>query len=138
MQFTREDLNPCTVKLNIVCEANEVKDGFDKAFKQIAKKIKLPGFRPGHAPRAMLEGLVDKEDLYDAATENIVRKTLLAAITESAIEADQTTRPSVELKLIDQETYAAEYSVKIPLPPKITLGEYKGLPIQKPVVSVTD
>ncbi len=138
MQFTREDLNPCTVKLNIVCEASEVKDGFDKAFKQIAKKIKLPGFRPGHAPRAMLESLVDKEDLYDAATENIVRNTLRSAMTETALEADQTTRPTVELKLIDQETNAAEYSVKIPLPPKITLGDYKGLPIQKPVVTVTD
>ena len=138
MQFTREDLNPCTVKLNIVCEASEVKDGFDKAFKQIAKKIKLPGFRPGHAPRAMLENLVDKEDLYDAATENIVRNTLRTAMTETALEADQTTRPTVELKLIDQETSAAEYSVKIPLPPKITLGDYKGLPIQKPAVTVTE
>jgi trigger factor len=138
MQVTREDLNPCTVKLNVICDASEVKEGFDKAYKQIAKKIKLPGFRPGHAPRAMLEGLISKEELYDSATENIVRNSLKAALTESALEPDQTTRPSVELKLIDQETFAAEYSVKIPLPPKITLGDYKGLPIQKPVVAVTE
>ena len=138
MQVTREELNPCTVKLNVVCDANEVKEGFDKAFKQISKKIKLPGFRPGHAPRAMLESLISKEELYDSATENIVRTSLKTALTEAALEPDQTTRPSVELKLIDQETSAAEYSVKIPLPPKITLGEYKGLPIQKPVISVTE
>ena len=138
MQVTREELNPCTVKLNVVCDANEVKEGFDKAFKQISKKIKLPGFRPGHAPRAMLESLISKEELYDTATENIVRSSLKTALTEAALEPDHTTRPSVELKLIDQETNAAEYSVKIPLPPKITLGEYKGLPIQRPVISVTD
>jgi trigger factor len=138
MQVTREELNPCTVKLNVVCDANEVKEGFDKAFKQISKKIKLPGFRPGHAPRAMLESLISKEELYDSATENIVRSSLKTALTEAALEPDHTTRPSVELKLIDQETNAAEYSVKIPLPPKITLGEYKGLPIQRPVISVTD
>ena len=138
MQVTREDLNPCTVKLNVVCDANEVKEGFDKAFKQISKKIKLPGFRPGHAPRAMLESLISKEELYDSATENIVRSSLKTALTEAELEPDQTTRPSVELKLIDQDTNAAEYSVKIPLPPKITLGEYKGLPVQKPVISVTE
>lgn len=138
MQLTREDLNPCTVKLNIVCEEREVKDGFDKAFKQIAKKIKLPGFRPGHAPRAMLENLISKEELYEQATENIVRAGLKSALEETKIEADTSTRPTVELKLLDQETHAAEYSVKIPLPPKITLGDYKALPIQKPEVTVTD
>ena len=138
MQVTREDLNPCTVKLNVVCDASEVKDGFDKAFKQIAKKIKLPGFRPGHAPRAMVESLISKEELYDAATENIVRTSLKNVLKEAELEPDQTTRPSVELKVIDQETLAAEYAVKIPLPPKITLGDYKGLPIQKPVITVTD
>ena len=138
MQVTREDLNPCTVKLNVVCDASEVKEGFDKAFKQIAKKIKLPGFRPGHAPRTLLEGLVSKEELYDNATENIIRSSLKIALTEAALELDQTTRPSVELKLIDQESGTAEYSVKVPLPPKITLGDYKGLPIQKPVITVTE
>jgi len=138
MQVTREDLNPCTVLLNVVCDADEVKEGFDKAFKQIAKKIKLPGFRPGHAPRAMLEGLVSKEELYDNATENIVRVGFKAALLEAALEPDQTTRPTVELKLLDQETSAAEFSVKVPLPPQITLGDYKGLPVQKPVISVTE
>jgi len=138
MQVTREDLNPCTVMLNVVCDADEVKEGFNKAFKQIAKKIKLPGFRPGHAPRAMLEGLVPKDELYESATQNIVSSSYSGALKEFELVPDQSTRPSVELKLIDQETSAAEYTIKVPLPPKITLGDYKGLPIQKPVVAVSD
>jgi len=138
MQVTREELNPCTVLLNIVCDEAQVKEGFEKAFKQIAKTIKLPGFRPGHAPRAMVEGLVPKEELYDNAAEHIVRVSFRAALEEQAIDPDQTTRPTVELKLLDDKTYAAEYSVKVPLPPKIVLGDYKGLQIDKPVVTVTD
>ena len=130
MQVTREDLNPCTVLLNIVCDADEVK--------QIAKKIKLPGFRPGHAPKAMLEGLISKEELYENATENIVRVGYRKALEETALEIDQTTRPTVELKLLDQETSAAEFSLKVPLPPQITLGDYKGLPVQKPAIEVTE
>ena len=138
MQVTRENLNPCTVLWNIVCEPSEVREGFDKAFKQIAKKIKLPGFRPGHAPRAMLEGLVPKEELFDNAAEYIVRNSFKAALEEEKIEPDQSTRPTVELKLLDDKTEAAEYTVKVPLPPKITLGDYKGLPLKKPAIVVTE
>jgi len=124
--------------LNVVCDSNEVKEGFDKAFKQIAKKIKLPGFRPGHAPRAMLESLVSKEELYDNASENIIRQGFRFALEDLKIEPDQTTRPTVELKLLDQDTSAAEFTVKVPLPPQITLGDYKGLPLHKPVISVSE
>src|SRR5579862_3890534 len=60
MTLTREDLNPCTVKLTIVCDPEEVKEGFERALKQISKNIRLPGFRPGHAPRAMVEPLIGK------------------------------------------------------------------------------
>lgn len=124
--------------LNVVCDAEEVKEGFAKAYKQIAKKIKLPGFRPGNAPKAMLESMISKEELYDYASENIVRHSFRAALAELALEPDQTTRPTVELKLLDQETWAAEYTVKLPLPPKITLGDYKGLPLKKPIIAVTE
>ena len=71
MQVTREDLNPCTVKLTVVCEPEEVKQGYDTAFRQLTKKIKLPGFRPGKAPRAMLEGVLHSQDWNEAAGEEI-------------------------------------------------------------------
>ncbi len=124
--------------LTIVCDEAQVKEGFDKAFKQIAKTIKLPGFRPGHAPKAMIEGLVQKEELFDSAAEVIVRISFRTALEEQNIEPDQTTRPTVELKLLDDKTLAAEYTVKVPLPPKITLGDYKGLAITKPALDVTE
>src|SRR5947209_14177000 len=73
MQIQREDLNPCTVRLEITCDPEQVKVGFEKAYKQAAKKIKVPGFRPGHAPRAILEQSVNPEYLKELATENIIR-----------------------------------------------------------------
>jgi len=138
MEVTREELNPCTVLLNIVCDEAQVREGFDRALKQIAKTIKLPGFRPGHAPKAMVESLIAKEELYDNAAEVIVRNSFKAALEQTELQPDQTTRPTVQLKLLDDKTMTAEYSVKVPLPPKITLGDYKGLPVEKPAVSVTD
>lgn len=138
MTITREELNPCTIKLTITLEEPEVKEGFDRAFKHISKKIKLPGFRPGHAPRAMLEGLVSKEDWYEEAADHIVRNGLKQAIAKEELEPDRTTRPTVEVTKLEQDTHTAEFIAKIPLPPKVVLGEATGLPVEMPAIEVRD
>jgi trigger factor len=138
MQITREDLNPCTVQLTIVCEPDEVRQGFDKAYKQLAKQVKLPGFRPGHAPRAMLEKVVNKEAVMDAAAEAIVNQSFRKALEQEKLELDPGTRPSVDLKKLDPESNEAEYVAKVPLPPVIELGDYKKIPVEQPSADVTD
>jgi trigger factor len=138
MEVTREDLNPCTVKLSVKADEAQVKEAFDRALKKIAKQVKLPGFRPGHAPKAMIEGMVSKEELYDTAADNLVREAYKKLLEQESLEPDRTTRPSVELTAFDQDTSTAEFTVKVPLPPKVTVGEYKGLPLEKPPIEVSD
>lgn len=138
MTITREDLNPCTVKLHIVCDAAEVGEGFKKAYKKISKTIRLPGFRPGHAPKSMIEKMVDKGQVMDEAAETILRATLDKAIQQEEIRPDVTTAPIVEMQSLDEAAGTMEYSAKIPLPPQVELGEYKGLPLEKPNIEVTD
>ncbi len=138
MQVTREDLNPCTVKLAITCEPEQVKEGFNKAFKQIAKKVRLPGFRPGHAPRAVVEKFVSKEEVAEQAMDGIVRQALKAAIEKEGLELDPTTVPTVDVTKFEQETDLFEFTAKVPLPAKVELGDLKGLPIERPSVEVTD
>ncbi|HWA83371.1 MAG TPA: trigger factor [Fimbriimonadaceae bacterium] len=138
MTVTREDLNPCTVKLSIVCEPAEVKEGFDKAYRQISKKIRLPGFRPGHAPRAMVEPLLDKNDLYNEAADQIVRKLGSKSIEDEKLQPDPSQRPMVELSKLDADKGECDFTVKVALPPIVDLGEYKGLPVEKPGIDVTD
>ena len=131
MQVTKEELNPCTLKLSIVCDPEQVNDGFKRAFKQIAKNIKLPGFRPGHAPQAMLENLVQKDELYEAAAENIVRITFRKALEQEAIEPDASVRPVVELAKIDRDTSTLEYSAKVPLPPNVATVSCAVIPARR-------
>lgn len=138
MQVTKEELNPCTIKLTIVCDQEQVNDGFNKAYKQIAKKIKLPGFRPGHAPRSMVEGLIARDELYEEATNVIVQKSFRKALDEQQLDVDTSVRPMVEVTKLDQEAAEAEYVAKVPLTPKVELGDYKGLPLEKPTVDVSD
>jgi trigger factor len=138
MQVTREDLNACTVRFAVKAEEQEVKEAFDKAVKQISKQVKLPGFRPGHAPKAMVEKMISKEELYDNAAENLIRSLYRRILEDNELQVDTTTRPTVDLTAFDQETHNAEFTIKVPLPPKVTLGEYKGLPVEVPKIDVAD
>ncbi len=138
MQITREDLNPCTIKLSVVCSPEQVSDAFNRALKAISKEVRLPGFRPGHAPKHMVEKMVSKDELYNQAADELVRRTYEKALKDQNIEPDPGIRPSVELEELDREAKTATYSAKVPLPPKIELSEYKGLPANRPAIEVTD
>jgi trigger factor len=136
MEVTREELNPCTVKLSVVCDEAQVVEGFERAYKQIAKRIRVPGFRPGMAPKAIIEGMIQPEELYDAAAENIVRTAYKAAIQEQGLTPH--TRPAVDLTTLDKDTSKCEFSIKVPLEPKVELGDYKGLVAKRPPIAVSD
>jgi trigger factor len=136
MQITREELNPCTVKLTVVCDEAQVVEGFERAYKQIAKRIRVPGFRPGMAPKSIIEGMIQPEELYDAATENIIRTAYKAAIEQEDLKPHA--RPDVDLKTLDKETSKCEFSIKVPLEPKVELGDYKSLVAKRPPTAVSD
>ncbi|RYG35252.1 trigger factor [bacterium] len=138
MTVTQEKINECTVQLNVVADAAEVKAGFDKAYRSLAKGVAIPGFRKGTAPRGMVEPLLDPQRRSEEAAQNLVRDTLKKAIDESGLDVDPSTPPSVNLKSFDEEKGEAEYEAKVPLPPKVELGEYKGLEALRPDATVTD
>lgn len=138
MTITREDLNPCTVKLSVVCAPEQVKEGFDKAYKQIAKQVKVPGFRPGHAPRAMIEQLVPKEEVLNEAADQIVRRVYRKAVEQEGLEPDPGQRPNVDLTKLDADESTCEFTVLVPLPPVVEIGDYKGLPVEEMPITVTD
>ncbi len=137
MQVTREDLNPCTVRLNVVCSAEQVADAFDRALKAIAKEIRVPGFRPGHAPKQMVEKMVDERDIYGKASDILIDRTFRKAMEQEKVQPDAGVRPTVELTDLDRTAKTASYTAKVPLPPKIELSEYKGLPASHPATEVT-
>ncbi|HJP82981.1 MAG TPA: trigger factor [Fimbriimonadaceae bacterium] len=138
MQVTRQDLNACTVSLNVVCDKEQVEQGFLKATKQISKTIKMPGFRPGHVPKGMIEKMIDPQHLNEEAAEQIVRAAFRQAMEQEKIQPDPGTAPAVELVKLDREEGACEFNAKVPLPPVVEIGDYKGLPVEKEAVEVTE
>jgi len=136
MTITREDLNPCTVRLDIVCEPEQVAAGFERAYKDAAKKARVPGFRPGHAPKHMVAQSVDKQALGEMAADHIVNAAFKKALEEQKLEPFL--RPAVEVSKLDEEAKVCEFSARVPLKPVVELGDYKALAADKPTIDVSD
>lgn len=136
MKVKREDLNPCTVRLEITCGSDQVKSGFDRALKDLSKQIRVPGFRPGTAPRKMVEDAVNPQALFETAAEHVVRKAFDAAIQQENVKPDGP--PAIEITKFERDSHECEFNAKIPLPPVVELSDYRGLNAVRPKVEVTD
>lgn len=146
MVVTREDLNPCTVKLTVTCSEEQIKAGFDKAVKELGKKVRVPGFRPGMAPKKLVEDALNPQAVYERAADILLRKSYEEVVEKEGLKQEGV--PSVDITKIQrggEETEsgevlepAFEYVVKVPLAPVVELGALEGLEAQRPPVEVSD
>lgn len=136
MQVTREDLNPCTVRLTIVCPEELVREGFARAYKKAAKEIRVPGFRPGQAPRAVVEQLVNPDKIRDAAFDFVMNRAYRDALKEQDLQPHA--QPSVDKAEIEENPPRCEFSIKVPLKPVVNLTDYKGIAVVRPKVEVSN
>ncbi|MBL8088186.1 MAG: trigger factor [Chthonomonas sp.] len=136
MTIKREELNPCTIKLDVVCTSEQVQSGFARAYKGFSKQIRIPGFRPGHAPKSVVQKYVPQEDVNGAAAEFIVKAAIGEALTAEEIQPHDA--PAVTLTALDEAESKCEFFAKVPLKPVVELGDYKGLPAERTTIEVTD
>lgn len=136
MKVTREDLNPCTIQLQVVCSPDQVRNGFARALKSFAKNMRLPGFRPGHAPVGMIDKMIPADELKNAAAEEIVNTVFRKILQDENIQPHDA--PNVNLTTLDREQETCEFTAKVPLKPIVELGEYKGIPVSTPTIEVSE
>lgn len=135
MQVNVEQLNPCEVELNIEVPAEQVSSTKDKVYKEIGKHTAVPGFRKGKAPRAILERQVDPDRVRRYMLDELLPEAYAAALEENKI--DPYADPEIDIvQLEDEQPFI--FKAKVPLPPKVELGEYKGIEVERPEVTVSD
>ncbi len=123
------------VQLEIVVSAEEFKKAVDTVFARESKKIQIPGFRKGKAPRKFIEKYYGEQVFYEDAVNMIYPEALQAAIDESGIEyVDDKIDFDMDSLSADGFTFKATVTVK----PEVEIEGYKGLEITKPAVEVTD
>ena len=135
MSVSVENVEKNVVALNVTVESEKFAEAVNQAAKSLAKKVNVPGFRKGKAPRRMVELTVGTAALYDEALDHLIGPAYAQAVTESGI--NPVDRPEVELVQCE-EGKELIFKAKVVIQPEVELGEYKGLNIEQEAVSVSD
>ena len=122
------------VTITVEVGKDEFEPAIEKAYRKQVKQLKVPGFRPGHAPRKVIEGMYGIGVFFDEAMNIAFPAAYQAALAEAKLEPVD--HPSVEVTDVDAEgfTFKATFANY----PEVKLGEYKGLSAVKPSAAVSD
>lgn len=135
MKVTAEQGENQQVTLTIEVEAAEVSKAAERASKQLASRVSIPGFRKGKAPRKIVERHVGTEALMQEAFDLLAPKAFNDALEEQKIEP--VTRPNIDIVTLEDGKDLVFKATVTPRP-EVKLGEYKGLKVEKAAVEITD
>ena len=133
MSYTVENLEKSMAKLTITVSAEAFEEAMVKSYNKNKKNISIQGFRKGKAPRKMVEKLYGPEVFYEDAANFAIPDAYEEAAKESGLEI--VSRPEIDVVDIGKGkefVFTATVAVK----PEVTLGEYKGIEVEKKVVKV--
>jgi len=125
--------NQATIVVEIDKELMET--GVNKAYMKARKSIMIPGFRKGKAPRKMIEKMYGAHVFYDDGLEEIFPEIYQFAVVEQDVKAIG--RPSLTDVNIDENSIVT-ITLTTETYPEVTLGEYKGLEVEKTEATVSD
>jgi trigger factor len=120
--------------LAVEVDAKRVDKAFDRAYRDLARKVQVKGFRPGKAPRSVLERLY-AASVVEQLEHTLVAETLGEAILTSGVEP--AAEPAIEA---DPPVAGADfkYRVRVEVKPEVILPDTRGLPAIRPSVEVSD
>lgn len=121
--------------LTVEVEADEFDAAVEKAYRKTRRKIRVPGFRPGKAPRKIMEAMFGPEVFYEEAINAAFPDAYDAAVKEKELRT--VGMPEVELEGKPSRS-GFTFKATVPVYPEVTLGQYKGLSAPRRTVSVTD
>lgn len=135
MKVTAEKIEGSRVVLTIEAPASVVDEALDKAYRRVVKRVNVPGFRRGKAPRYILERHVGKDALYEEAMKEVLPEQYEKAVEEAKIEpVSEPEFDDVDFKQGEPLRLKAAVYVR----PEVRLDDYDELSIPYEVQEVTD
>ena len=123
MEFTTTPAEKSTVRLEVTLAVADVAAAIAQAVRHVAGHSRIPGFRPGKAPRSIVERFAGINRILDEATEILIERGYRDAIMKSDIVP--LTSPKIDAKpIVEGEPYT--FTAVIPVPPEVKLGDYRG------------
>lgn len=135
MKSTVEQLSPTRVRLNVEVPFTELEPDFKRAYQQLAKQVRLPGFRPGKAPAKLLEARFGREAMLDQVISDALPSRYGQAVTESDVRP--LGQPDIE---VTKKEYGQElvFTAEVDVRPEITLPDLSELKITVDPIEVSD
>lgn len=136
MKIQVEKLSPVEKKVTVEIEPAEVAKEIDRAYASLGRRVKLRGFRPGKAPRTVLERNF-KDQVEADVVEKLVQKSFQEASKEQDLEAVAAPRVQVAEGGIGPDR-PFSYTARVEVKPVIAPKDYRGIPVTRKPVEVTD
>ena len=132
MKITREEAAPREVVLNIEFDSEDIEPYLDRSYKRVVKRVQVPGFRPGKAPRVIVENYVGRGALVRESLDFILQESLDKALKEEDLEAFG--EPDIEVVEIDPLSFKAV----VPLEPIVDLAEFRSIRMEPESIEVSE
>jgi trigger factor len=135
VRFEFEDVSPVEKRLKVEIDKAQVNKKLDESYRQLGRQVNLKGFRPGKAPRPLLESMFGKKVAGDAARE-LVNETIGDIIGQQTLRI--ISEPILEELADAQKDVPLRYSARIELMPQIDIKDYEGIAVTKREGKATD
>lgn len=129
-----EELEKNKVILKVEVPKENIKKAIGEAYKSIAKKVNIPGFRKGKVPPKIIDVNVGEEAVIDEMLRQLVPFSYAQAVEKTGIEPIDV--PEIEVKEAKKDK--VNFHAKVDVKPKVKLGDYKKLKIKRAEAKVTD
>ncbi|EUA12816.1 trigger factor [Mycobacterium kansasii 732] len=135
MKSSVEHLSPTRVRINVEVPFEELEPDFQRAYKELAKQVRLPGFRPGKAPIRLLEARFGREAMLDQIVNDALPSRYGQALAESEIQP--LGRPDIE---VTRKEYGQDlaFTAEVDVRPNITLPDLGQLTVSVEPIEVSD
>lgn len=135
MKSTVEQLSPTRVRINVEVPFSELEPDFQRAYKELARQVRLPGFRPGKAPAKLLEARFGREAMLDQVVTDALPARYGQAVAES--EVHPLGQPEIE---VTKKEYGEElaFTAEVDIRPKLTLPDPGSLTISVDPIEISD
>jgi trigger factor len=135
MNSSLKRLPKSEVELRFALDADKLTHAQQEAFNKIASQIKIPGFRPGKAPKNILAQQVNPNTVIQQALDVVLNETYQNVVKEH--ELVPVAQPEVHIDTIEADK-PVQVTAKVAVRPDVELGDYKNIRIDKELINVTD
>lgn len=133
MKVTTEKLPQSLLALQIELDKERFERGLDQAARRLSQKYPVHGFRPGKAPRFIIERTFGRESLIEEASEDLINKAFRDALKQENIEP---VGPASLQGITSAEPFI--FTVHVPIPPTVDVGDYRAIQVPLAIEPITE